>query len=35
MSALGPPRTFLDCGKESAFGGNAYINQPLLTNLDL
>ena len=34
-SVYGTERTFRDCSSESAFGGKADIDQPLLTNLDL
>jgi hypothetical protein len=30
MSAYGPKQTFCDCGLESAFGGKADIDHPLL-----
>jgi hypothetical protein len=35
MTAIGPKRTFCDCGLESAFGGKADIDHPLLIDLDL
>jgi hypothetical protein len=31
---IGTKRTFRDCCQESAFGGNADIDQPPLSNLD-